>query len=329
MTVAIVAADLLRLSDRRPASRRNRWSPPVVAGLAPHIACPLRPTRPYVSIVDSGLRPRQLYRGNAALRFPARLSALRIDLLCRARGRPGGAAAAAPDRGSSLDRRAPADRRRAHQRQSEAQQCVQGLARCRHALDRDARQQRADAARLYPAAVRGLRCQRPVLSARRRSAACRPGSGPSSNAPFSTIIRRAGNISPTALGIGFAQGKTMFWRRDDLERAGGIRALGNEAAEDAASTKIVRRHGIARAADAAAGTSAARACAAPPKSGSGSARWARLRRASFPLHFAPEIFSGGACARDWRSHFAARQMGYSPLAAAACFAPSGTARRCG
>src|SRR5499427_4614992 len=46
------------------------------------------------------------------------------------------------------------------------------------------------------------------------------------------------------LGFGFAQGKTMLWRRADLEAAGGIRALGAEPAEDAASTKIVRAAGL-------------------------------------------------------------------------------------
>jgi len=46
------------------------------------------------------------------------------------------------------------------------------------------------------------------------------------------------------LGFGFAQGKTMLWRRGDLEAAGGIRALGAEPAEDAASTKIVRAAGL-------------------------------------------------------------------------------------
>ena len=45
------------------------------------------------------------------------------------------------------------------------------------------------------------------------------------------------------VGLGFAQGKTMLWRRTDLERAGGIRALGAEIAEDAAATKVVRRAG--------------------------------------------------------------------------------------
>src|SRR6202041_1109525 len=47
-----------------------------------------------------------------------------------------------------------------------------------------------------------------------------------------------------SLGRGFAQGKTMLWRRADLERAGGIAALGKDVAEDAASTKIVRGAGL-------------------------------------------------------------------------------------
>ncbi len=46
------------------------------------------------------------------------------------------------------------------------------------------------------------------------------------------------------LGLGFAQGKTMFWRRSVLEEAGGIRLLGLEPAEDAASTKVVRDSGL-------------------------------------------------------------------------------------
>jgi ceramide glucosyltransferase len=47
-----------------------------------------------------------------------------------------------------------------------------------------------------------------------------------------------------SLGFGFAQGKTMLWRRPDLERAGGIPALAREVAEDAASTKVVRGAGL-------------------------------------------------------------------------------------
>ena len=46
------------------------------------------------------------------------------------------------------------------------------------------------------------------------------------------------------LGFGFAQGKTMLWRRDVLEAGGGVEALGAEIAEDAASTKVVHRVGL-------------------------------------------------------------------------------------
>jgi ceramide glucosyltransferase len=90
---------------------------------------------------------------------------------------------------------------------------------------------------------------------------------------------------------GFAQGKTMLWRRADLETAGGICALGAELAEDAASTKVVRALGLdVRLVD---------APFAQPLGHRGlrevwrrQTRWARLRRASFPHLFVPEILSG-------------------------------------
>jgi len=36
----------------------------------------------------------------------------------------------------------------------------------------------------------------------------------------------------------------MLWRREVMEKGGGIRALGAEIAEDAASTKLVHRQGL-------------------------------------------------------------------------------------
>jgi len=94
------------------------------------------------------------------------------------------------------------------------------------------------------------------------------------------------------LGFGFAQGKTMLWRRTDLERAGGIEALAREVAEDAASTKIVRGAGLkVRLVD--------RPFAQPLGYRSAAEvwnrqlRWARLRRASFLAYFLPEALSGG------------------------------------
>jgi ceramide glucosyltransferase len=94
------------------------------------------------------------------------------------------------------------------------------------------------------------------------------------------------------IGAGFAQGKSMLWRRDLLDANGGITALGAETAEDAAATKIVRSTGlVVRLAD---------SYFVQPLGGRGvrevwarQVRWARLRRVSFPLCFALEIFSGG------------------------------------
>jgi ceramide glucosyltransferase len=95
------------------------------------------------------------------------------------------------------------------------------------------------------------------------------------------------------LGFGFAQGKTMLYRRDIVERGGGIRALGAEIAEDAAATKLVRAAGLN-----------VRLVDSPFEQplGQRSARevwlrqlrWARLRRVSFPATFLPELFAGCA-----------------------------------
>jgi ceramide glucosyltransferase len=95
-----------------------------------------------------------------------------------------------------------------------------------------------------------------------------------------------------AFGFGFAQGKTMLWRRADLEHAGGIEALANEVAEDAAATKVVRGAGLkVQLVDR----------PFPQPLGHRTAtevwnrqvRWARLRRASFFAFFLPEAVSGG------------------------------------
>jgi ceramide glucosyltransferase len=95
-----------------------------------------------------------------------------------------------------------------------------------------------------------------------------------------------------SLGRGFAQGKTMLWRRADLERAGGIEALGNEVAEDAAATKIVRGAGLkVRLVDRPLAQPLGRRSAT--EVWSRQVRWARLRRASFLLYFLPEVLSGG------------------------------------
>jgi ceramide glucosyltransferase len=92
-------------------------------------------------------------------------------------------------------------------------------------------------------------------------------------------------------GSGFAQGKTLFWRRSDVAAAGGLEILAREPAEDAAATKVVREMGLrVHLADG----------AFPQPLGSRTfahvwarqVRWARLRRQTFPLLFSLEIFSG-------------------------------------
>jgi ceramide glucosyltransferase len=113
-----------------------------------------------------------------------------------------------------------------------------------------------------------------------------------------------------AFGCGFAQGKTMLWRRGDLERAGGIEMLANEVAEDAAATKIVRGTGRkVRLVD--------RPLSQPLGYRTASEvwyrqlRWARLRRASFFAYFLPEALSGGTLPMLALA-FAAPELGLPP-----------------
>ena len=99
-------------------------------------------------------------------------------------------------------------------------------------------------------------------------------------------------LAADAVGLGFAHGKNMLWRRDVLDDAGGIRALAAEPAEDAAGTKIVRARGMKA-------HLVPRPFPQPLGRRSLAAvwnrqlRWARLRRASFKRFFLPEILSGG------------------------------------
>ncbi len=99
-------------------------------------------------------------------------------------------------------------------------------------------------------------------------------------------------LAADAVGLGFAQGKSMLWRRSDLNDAGGVEALALEIAEDAAATKIVRERGkrvrlVNRPFEQPLGARRAR------QVWDRQVRWARLRRATFPLFYAPEILTGG------------------------------------
>jgi ceramide glucosyltransferase len=92
-----------------------------------------------------------------------------------------------------------------------------------------------------------------------------------------------------ALGYGFAQGKTLAFRKTDLD-AGGFDAMALEPAEDAAATKWARAQGrkVRLVTPMAPQPLGQRTFAAV---WSRHLRWARLRRATFPLLFAPEILS--------------------------------------
>lgn len=98
-------------------------------------------------------------------------------------------------------------------------------------------------------------------------------------------------VAADMFGLGFAQGKSLFWRRDILMAGGGFEALGRNMAEDVASTKLVRRQGLK--------VRLTRHLFAQPI-GERSARavwdrqlrWSKVRRDGFVAIFAAEIAQG-------------------------------------
>jgi ceramide glucosyltransferase len=121
-----------------------------------------------------------------------------------------------------------------------------------------------------------------------------------------------------AIGAGFAQGKSMMWRREIVEQAGGIAALASEIAEDAAATKLVRNAGMTvalvdRPFGQPLGPRTLRAIYQRQT------RWARLRRASFPLMYAPEILAVSLLP-VLAGAYAARDFGFEPWTIAALVA---------
>jgi ceramide glucosyltransferase len=122
-----------------------------------------------------------------------------------------------------------------------------------------------------------------------------------------------------AIGIGFAQGKNMMWRREVLDRAGGIRALAAEIAEDAASTKIIRAQGLkVRLVDMPFEQPLGRRAAREVYSRH--VRWARLRRVTFPGYFAPEFMNGSFAPVFLGAYAALRFEGDAALTAGAILA---------
>ena len=121
-----------------------------------------------------------------------------------------------------------------------------------------------------------------------------------------------------ALGMGYAQGKSMMWRREIVDRAGGMVALASEIAEDAASTKLVRSAGmkvalVDRPFDQTLGRRDLRAVYRRQT------RWARLRRASFAHLYASEVLST-SLPSVLAGAYAASEFGFSPWAGAAVVA---------
>lgn len=120
------------------------------------------------------------------------------------------------------------------------------------------------------------------------------------------------------LGFGFAQGKSMLWKRAFLESQGGIRALGAEIAEDAAATKLVRRAGRH--------VHLVNSPFEQPLGRRGATqvwqrqlRWARLRRITFPVFYTPEVVTGLPVPLMLLL-LSMRTTGWSPLLASAAFA---------
>jgi ceramide glucosyltransferase len=83
----------------------------------------------------------------------------------------------------------------------------------------------------------------------------------------------------------------MMYRRELVEQAGGIRALTAELAEDAASTKLVRKLRLrVRVVDRLIAQPLGRRTAR--EVWRRQLRWARLRRETFLLYFFPELMAG-------------------------------------
>jgi ceramide glucosyltransferase len=130
----------------------------------------------------------------------------------------------------------------------------------------------------------GLVCSPPVGSHPR-------GAWAELECAFLNTYQARWQLSADAIGLGFAQGKSMLWRKYDLDKAGGIGALALEIAEDAAATKIVRQRGLR--------VSLVDRPYAQPLGYKTAAqvwhrqvRWARLRRSTFIPYYMLEILTG-------------------------------------
>jgi len=110
-------------------------------------------------------------------------------------------------------------------------------------------------------------------------------------AAFLNSFQARWQFAVDTIGFGFAQGKTLFFDRRDFAAIGGVAALAAEPAEDAAATKAVRSLGkkvnlVDPPFVQPLGRRTWRAV------WNRQLRWARLRRATFPLLYVPELMTG-------------------------------------
>ena len=117
------------------------------------------------------------------------------------------------------------------------------------------------------------------------------------------------------IGFGFAQGKSMLWRRDMLDVAGVSKC-------SVRNCRGCRRH------EGRAGVwPRCPACRSPLRAAAWTkiaaqvwnrqVRWARLRRATFPAFYVPELLTGSALPIA-SGVFAAQAFGYEPLSVLSC-----------
>lgn len=119
------------------------------------------------------------------------------------------------------------------------------------------------------------------------------GLAASIEAAFLNTYQARWQLAADFFGIGYVQGKTMMFSRREMEEYGGINEFAAEAAEDAAATKIARRH-----------NKSVHLAKFPFFQPLGKrrfsdvwrrqVRWAELRRRAFPLAYSAEIVTGAA-----------------------------------
>ena len=242
----------------------------------------------------AGVRDGEFLRGNAGIGLSAGLSPLRDPLLCRQRADPVVPLVSRLIAAHPRDPCTTPDRQRSLSSNPKLNNVAKGWAAAEHVWV-----VMADSNVLLPpdylrrlfgnvAGDTGL-VSSPAIG-------CRPdGIWAELECAFLNTYQARWQCFADSVGLGFAQGKTMMYRKELIEAAGGIRALAAELAEDAASTKIVRSLGLrVRVVDRPISQPLGRRTAA--EVWHRQIRWARLRRNTFMLYFLPELLAGGVAA---------------------------------